>query len=261
MTMTIDTASEVADLTETETAQRDRTAFTIWRIFAWSGAVYATLGLIFWAGIAGFLPAPHESLNADGIKDFFLTNETRIRVGMVGYLFIASLYLPWSVVIARIVTRIEGPYGLLGRVEFFGGIATVFTTLFSGVMWLAASFRTADRSSQDIQLLSDVGWFIFDMTFVVTLVQMVALGTAILIDRRSVPYFPKWLGWFCYLMAFTFVPLVVMPFLQTGPFAWHGLFNYWIALGAFFAFIYTMTFYVHQAVKRVEIEELGPRGV
>jgi hypothetical protein len=243
-------------LNEADSLARDRTAFTIWRICAWSAAVYATVGLICWAGIAGFLPAPHESLNAAAIKDFFLTNQTRIRVG---YLFIASLYLPWSALIARLMKRIEGPYGLLHRIEYFGGIATVFTTLFSGVMWLTASFRTGERSPQDIQLLSDAGWFIFDMTFVVTLVQMVALGTAILIDRHATPYFPKWLGWFCYLMAFTFVPLVVMPFLKTGPFAWDGLFNYYIALGAFFVFIYTMSYYVYRAVVRVEAEELGAR--
>ena len=257
--MTMTTELTIAEgLSDTDRERRDRFAFTIWRLSAWSGAVYATLGLIFWAGIAGFLPAPHESLNANEIKDFFLADETRIRVGMVGYMFIATLYLPWSVVIARLMQRMEGPYGLLSRIEFFGGIATVFTTLFSGVMWLTASFRTADRSPQDIQLLSDLGWFIFDMTFVVTLFQMVALGTAIVSDRRTNPYFPKWLGWFCFLLAFTFVPLVVMPFLQTGPFAWHGLFNYWVALGAFFVFIYTMTWYVHVAVKRVELEELGP---
>ena len=258
MTMTTDLAAS-AGVSDADREQRDRFAFTIWRLSAWSGAVYATLGLAFWAVVAGFLPAPHESLDAAGIKAFFLADETRIRVGMVGYMFIATLYLPWSVVIAKLMQRIEGPYGLLNRIEFFGGIATVFTTLFSGVMWLTASFRTGERSPQDIQLLSDAGWFIFDMTFVVTLIQMVALGTAIISDRRATPYFPKWLGWFCYLMAFTFVPLVVMPFLKTGPFAWDGLFNYWIALGAFFAFIYTMTYYVHVAVKRVEVEELGSK--
>jgi hypothetical protein len=249
--------AESAGISDADRDRRDRFAFRIWKMSAWSGAIYATIGLTFWAIIAGFLPAPHESLNAHEIKDFFLAHETRIRIGMVGYMFIATLYLPWSVVIAQLMQRIEGPHGLLNRIEFFGGIATVFTTLFSGVMWLTASFRTAGRSPQDIQLLSDAGWFIFDMTFVVTLIQMVALGTAIVVDGRAKPYFPTWLGWFCYLMAFTFVPLVVMPFFQTGPFAWHGLFNYWIALGAFFIFIYTMTYYVYAAVKRVEVEELG----
>jgi hypothetical protein len=51
----------------------------------------------------------------------------------------------------------------------------------------------------------------------------------------------------------------VMPFLKTGPFAWDGLFNYYIALGAFFVFIYTMSYYVYRAVVRVEAEELGAR--
>jgi hypothetical protein len=244
-------------LSAAEIADRDRTAFTVWRLCAASGALYATVGLVFWAIIAGFVPAPHESLHADGIKDFFLAHQTRIRVGMVGYVAIGAFYLPWSVVIARIMARIEGPHGLLHRIEFFGGIATVFATMFSGVMWLTASFRTPERSAQDIQLVTDIGWFIFDMTFMVTLLQMCAFGSVILLDKRRTPYFPKWLGWFCYLLAFTFVPLLAMPFTRTGPFAWDGLFNYWVALGAFFVFIYTLTYYLFGAVKRIENEELG----
>jgi len=238
-------------------AERDRAAFKIWRLCVYSGAIYATAGLIFWAAIAGFLPAPHESLRGEEIKDFFLADQTRIRVGMVGYISIASFYLIWSVLVARVMQRIEGTYGLLHRLEFFGGIATTFVTMFSGVMWLAASFRTPERSAGEIQLLSDVGWFIFDMTFMVTTLQFVALGVVILRDRRPVPYLPQWTAWLCFLCAASFLPLVAMPFMTTGPFAWHGLMNYWVALGLFFAVIYTLTWYLRGAVRRIEEEELG----
>ena len=236
----------------------ERFAFTVWRLCAAAGAVYATAGLVFWAVVAGFLPAPQESLDAKGITAFFLEHETRIRVGMVGYIAIAVFYVPWSVLIARVMERIEGPNGLLNRLEFFGGIATTFVTLFSGVMWLAASFRTGERSVQDIQLLSDVGWFIFDMTFMVTSLQLVAMGTVILIDRRERPYFPKWLAWLCYFTAASFLPLVAMPFLKDGPFAWTGLLNYWVALGAFFVWLYVTTFLLFGVIRRIEDEELVP---
>ena len=244
----------------TDDERRDRFAFRVWRWCAFSGAFYATAGLIFWAVIAGYLPAPHESLRGQAIKDFFLQDQTRIRVGMVGYITIAVFYLPWSVLVARVMKRIEGPYGFLNRLEFFGGIATTFVTLFSGVMWLTASFRTADRSPGEIQLLSDVGWFIFDCTFMVTSLQFVALGAVILMDKRPKPYFPAWTAWLCFLCAASFVPLVAMPFFTTGPLAWHGLVNYWVALGLFFAVIYGLTGYLYAAVRRIEIEELGPIG-
>lgn len=251
MTQTLDQPVDVPNL------HRDRFAFRVWRLCAWSGVLYATAGLIFWALIAGFLPAPHESLSGAGIKNFFLDHQTRIRVGMVGYIAIAAFYLPWSVVVARVMRRIEGRYGVLHRIEYFGGIATTFVTLFSGVAWLAASFRTADRSPGEIQLLSDVGWFVFDCTFMVTSLQFVALGAAILLDRRPAPYLPHWLAWLAFLTAASFVPLVAMPFLTTGPFAWNGLVNYWVALGLFFALIYSLTWYLLGAIRRIEVEELS----
>lgn len=242
--------------TTTAAEPQDRFAFKIWRLSAWSGVLYATAGLVFWAIIAGYLPPPHESLHGAGIKDFFDENQTRIRVGMVGYIAIAVFYLPWSVVIAQVMRRIEGRYGVLNRLEFFGGIATTFVTLFSGVMWLAASFRTAERSAGEIQLLSDVGWFIFDCTFMVTSLQFVALGLVIAMDKRPTPYLPNWLAWLCFLTAASFVPLVAMPFFTSGPLAWHGLINFWVALGLFFAVVYSMSYYLLGAIRRIEHEEL-----
>lgn len=249
------TLTQTSAVQAPDTAVRDRLAFRIWRWCAWSGAVYATVGLIFWGIVAGYLPAPHESLRGEEIKRFFLEDQTRIRVGMVGYIAVAAFYLPWSVVIAKVMERIEGPHGVLNRIEFFGGIATTFVTLFSGVAWLAASFRTAERSAGEIQLLSDVGWFVFDCTFMVTSLQLVALGVAILLDRRAVPYLPSWMAWLCFLTAASFLPLVAMPFFTTGPLAWHGLVNYWVALGLFFLVVYAMTFLLLGAIKRIESEE------
>lgn len=242
--------------TAVDTERRDRFAFKVWRLSAFSGAFYATAGLIFWALIAGYLPAPSEALRGQEIKDFFLQDQTRIRVGMVGYITIAVFYLVWSTVVARVMQRIEGPYGFLHRLEFFGGIATTFVTLFSGVMWLAASFRTAERTAGEIQLLSDVGWFIFDCTFMVTALQFVALGVVILADKQPRPYLPHWTAWLCFLAAASFLPLVAMPFFTTGPLAWHGLINYWIALSLFFNVIYALTWYLYLAVRRIEAEEL-----
>jgi hypothetical protein len=50
--------------------------------------------------------------------------------------------------------------------------------------------------------------------------------------------------------------LVAMPFFTTGPLAWHGLLNYWVALSLFFAVIYGMTYFLVKAVRRIEAEEL-----
>jgi hypothetical protein len=231
--------------------------FAVWRVGAWLGLVYMVVGLLAWGVVAKYLPAPRQSLDADGIKAFFVNDEYRIRAGMIVYICIGPLYAVFSIVLSRLLQRIEGPHGILYQVEFFGGLLTAIVTQLSGVLWLTASFRTETRSPQDVQLLSDAGWFVFDMTFTVTLLQFVAFGIVVLVDRRATPLFPRWIAWLSFFVATTFLPLLVMPFLNTGPFAWNGLFNYWIALGGFFAWILAVFRHALTAISRVEREMLG----
>jgi len=231
--------------------------YRVWRGALWCGAAYMAVGLVCWAIVAKFLPAPHESWTADQVKHFFSSSEHRVRAGLIGYIFIGPLYVPFSLVIARIMRQIEGPGGILNQLEFFGGIGTALVTQFSGVLWLAASFRTGSRSASEVMLLHDVGWFFFDMTFAVTLVQFCAFGIAILLDRRAEPLLPRWLSWLSFAVAATFLPLLVMPFTVHGPFAWGGLFNYYVALGGFFVWIAVVFVYARRAVDRLEREGIA----
>ncbi|MGQ7863984.1 hypothetical protein ACUN0G_32605 [Pseudomonas sp. 32A] len=240
-----------------DTILRDTTVFRVWRLCAWAGPVYLVGLVAFWGLLAGFLPAPPQYLNAQQISEFFLANNLKIRAGMVGTLFVAPLYYVWSLVISAVIKKIEGPDGLLAQLEFVGGIATAFVTLGFSIMWLTASVRTSLRSPQDIQLLSDIGWFIFDTTIMVTAIQMCAFGGAIFMDRRTQPLLPKWLGWATFAIAATFIAAYIMPFVEDGPFAWHGLITYWVVLSSFFAWMVLTSILLFPAIRQVEQESLA----
>jgi hypothetical protein len=105
-----------------------------------------------------------------------------------------------------------------------------------------------------VQTLYDLGWLFFDLTFVFSLLQSVALGTAILIDRREQPLFPRWVAYLCFLTAAVYVPLGLIPFVRTGPFAWHGLLNFWAVFVMFFVLIVVVTPYAFRALRRLEHE-------
>lgn len=243
--------------TEYEGSQDPRLAFTTWRVAAWAGPVFLVALGACWAGVAGFLPPPAESMTATEVQRWFIDNGSRLRIGLVGYLFFAALYIPWCIAISRVIQRIEGPKGVLSQVEFAGGVCTAIVALLAGVMWLAASFRTETRSPEDIQLLMDLGWFIFNLTFMVTALQMLAVGIAVLVDRRRDPLLPKWITWISFAFAATFIPLLLIPFSKTGPFAWDGLFNYYVALGGAFVWDAIVAFYLFAAINKIQREELG----
>jgi hypothetical protein len=90
-----------------------------------------------------------------------------------------------------------------------------------------------------------------------SLLQSVALGVAILLDRRTQPLFPRWVGYLCFLTAALYVPLSLVPFVRTGPFAWQGLLNFWAVFVMFFVLIVVVTPYAFRAVRRLEREDLA----
>lgn len=229
--------------------------YTALRVCLWSVAAYCGLGLLGFAVFAGFWPPPGEDLDAAGISAYFQSHETGIRIGMVLMAAGAPFYFVWSIVLSKIISRIEGPMGPLSSVELLGGLLTALVTLVPPTIWVTAAFRVESRSAESIQLMYDFGWFFFDLTFVCSLLQNVALAVAIIRDRRAVPLFPRWVAWVAVLTAVTYVPLTLIPFVRTGPFAWDGLLNFWAVFVMFFVLIAVVTPYAFKALRRLEAEE------
>lgn len=240
------------------TSARDGSAlsadFRMLRIATWSVAVYCGLGLVGFAVLAGFWPPPAEYLSAVDIAAYFRDHETWIRVGMVMMAAGAPFYFVWSAALSKIIGRIEGPMGVLSTVELLGGLLTAIVTLVPPTIWLTAALRAETRTDESIQLFYDFGWIFFDLTFMCSVLQSVALGLAILRDHRSTPLFPRWVAWLAFLVAATYLPLVFVPFLQDGPFAWHGLISFWAVFVMFFVLIVVVTPYALKALRKLESE-------
>lgn len=224
------------------------------RVALWSIGIYVGFGLIGFAVLAGFWPPPGQDLDADAIAAYFRDNETLIRIGMILMVIGAPCYYTWSVALSKIIGRIEGPMGPLSMTELIGGLMTAVVTAVPAVVWQTAAFRADDRPAETIQTLYDFGWLFFDLTFMFSFLQSIALGTAVLMDRRLVPLFPRWVGYLCFLTAAVYVPLSLVPFVRTGPFAWHGLLNFWAVFTMFFALIVVVTVYADRALRRLQAE-------
>ncbi|OPX12388.1 hypothetical protein B1790_04325 [Mycobacterium sp. AT1] len=224
------------------------------RVATWSVVVYCGLGLLGFAVLAGFWPPPGEYLGAVDIAAYFREHETAIRIGMVMMAMGAPFYFVWSAALSKIIGRIEGPMGVLSTVELLGGLLTAIVTLVPPTIWLTAALRAGTRTDGSIQLFYDFGWIFFDLTFMCSVLQSVALGLAILRDRRPIPLFPRWVAWVAFLVAATYFPLVFVPFFTDGPFAWHGLISFWAVFVMFFVLIAIVTPYALKALRTLETE-------
>lgn len=236
-------------------AETSSARYLVWRICAWAGPAYVILEALSWAGVAGFLPPPAEYLTADQTHQYFTDHNLRIRVGMMLTLVFAPLYFVWSAVVSRIIARAEPSDGVLSTIELLGGFGTVVVTWGAVTAWLSAGLDTAAKSPQDIKAVSDLAWMWFNPTAMVTVCQFVAFGTAVLLDQREQPLFPRWMAWFSYAMTAVLLLALLTPLFNRGPFAWHGLFTYYIGLGGYFLWIIFACYFTFHAIDKLEHEE------
>lgn len=219
-------------------------------IFAWCGvATILITGIGFWP--AGLLPAGIEpGLTAEQIATMYRENTTGLRIAAFCTVGGAGTYLAFSAAIAAQLWRIEsGAAPVLTFAQLAAGTATSFLFLIPGMFLAIAAFRP-ERAAEVTQALNDVAFLFFLMPYSIAMVQDLAAGLAILSDRRETPIFPRWLGFLSLWVFVGFAPAGLCAFFKIGPFAWNGLFVWWIPIGIFVAWCFAFTWGLIRAANR-----------
>jgi hypothetical protein len=212
-------------------------------VCAWCGLAFALLFLVGLWPIANFMPPLAPSLSAEAIAAIYQQNTLPIRFGTLLLLACSGLMCPFVAVIALQMRRIEGDrFPILTMTQISAGTLNVMFFILPAVIWTAAAFRP-ERDPELTRLLNDLGWIAFLMPFTTFIVQNFALGFTILGDKRPRPVFPRWLGFFNFWVAVLFIPGGLLTFFKIGPFAWNGLFVWWIPFLVFFTW-YLLMFYM-----------------
>jgi hypothetical protein len=216
---------------------------------AWCAIPFIVLFTIGIWPLAGFMPPPSAGFGAAEIASIYQENNLSIRSGALLMMASAGLMCPFLAAIAMQMRAIEGRHGVLTITQISAGTVSVVAFVFATVAWTAAAFRP-ERSGDLTQLLNDIGWIYFLMTFTTFVVQDFAVGFAILGDKNEHPVFPRWLGYFNLWVGVTFMPAALLTYFKTGPFAWNGLFVWWIPLVVFFSWYATMFVYIRGNILR-----------
>jgi hypothetical protein len=213
-------------------------------ICALGGPAALIVTLIGWA-IAGMLPVPlSPSASAEEVMRFYTEDPTRVMIGFVTASVGVVLMLPMLALISMHMLRMEGRTPLLTFVQLIAAAVTVIINTIPQMLFALMAFRS-DRDPQTLQLMNDITWMILFTPIMPFIIQNVAIGTAVLSDKHAI--FPRWSGYLNLWVAFAFVPDVLAYFFLSGPFAWNGIFVFWLALGAYGAFLVGMCFAVRQA--------------
>jgi hypothetical protein len=221
----------------------------------WSGPVFLFMFLAgFWV-LAGFVPPLAPSLTPAAVAALFTHNARMIRFGLIVAMTASALLVPWAAVISAQMTRMQGIGRALPYTQLGAGAAGAVLFINPCLIWCAATYR-ADRNPELTYLLNDLGWLFFVMPFALGALQGISLAAAIFWDTAPNPILPRWVAYYNLWIAVGIVPGSIAVFFKTGPFAWNGIFPFWLPVCLFASLFCVMFVALAAAIKRQTRDEL-----
>jgi hypothetical protein len=222
------------------------------RIFAWGGVVN---WLMSFAGlyIAGFLPIISPAASAEQIATLYRTNgPLMIEIGSIVFLLASAPFVPFIAVLSTQIKRIEGDRRTFTYLQLAAGAASMTPLIVTPLPWCVAAFRP--HSPEIIQVLNDLGFITMLTATPAVGVQVLAVGLAVLADKRVQPVFPRWVAHASFVCALGLQGGLLLVLTQTGPFAWDGVIAGLLPF-IFFPWCILMTPLLLRAIKQQETEE------
>lgn len=199
---------------------------------AWIGPVFVLAYFWFW-GVLGHNIAPPNFVGMTAqelVANHYGKFQADITLGMAGSCFIGLLYMPWSCLLASMLREEDGRMGVLSLMELTGGALTAWVLAFCPAIWLVCAINATTLDPVIIKTIHSFTWYIYDMTFMITSVQLTGLGLYVVLNRKQT-IFPAWTGWSAIAVGVIFIPLLLIAFIADGPFAVGGLWNFYIVFG------------------------------
>lgn len=225
---------------------------TFQRVCAISGIICPLL--FFGAFIAaGFVPPLAPSSSASEIAAHYRDHANGIRLGAGIMLLSGMFYAAYTAVMSGQMQRIRGVHQTVVFTQLAAGAFACLTFLVPALFFAVTAFRP-ERAPETTMLLNDMSWIFLVMPWPPFMVQNFAFAFAILSDRGPKPILPRWLAYLNIWAPIVFTPGIVLQFFKSGPFAWNGIFVFWIPATVFvIQFAVNMVFLL-RAIKAEQAE-------
>jgi hypothetical protein len=198
-------------------------------------------------------PPPDPGFSAQELVDnFYIKYRHEILLGESLSAATGIFYMIWSCQLTVQMWRRE-PWPILSILQLGGGLLTTWVVMFPPTMWAwcAEMARTVDP--QIIKTVHFLAWYMFDMTYMITTVEGIAVFILVMADKEQPALMPKWAAIFALLSALSFIPLTVVPYFKTGIFALNGYWNFHVVFITYGLFTAITSYYMVQDLKRVTI--------
>lgn len=214
------------------------------------GAVYC-LALVF---LLRMLPPPNAHQSAISVANWYAQRHTQIRIGAVIASYTGAFLLPFFIVVAEQVRRVEGPgrawqwATLLG-----GGLMSIFTVL-PPIFWGVAAFTTR-HVPEVTQLMHQLGMLSFVTTDQYFIFAWVAVAVmCFLPEPVARSPFRRWFGYLTIWAALLLEAGAIAFLAHSGPLAWNGLLALYVPLAAFGVWAGVLGYLMLTSIRRQQAE-------
>jgi len=214
---------------------------------AWSGPATVVIALGGWL-IAGVLPLPlGASSSVDQVVNFY-SHDTRVLAGLAISSVGICLVFPLTALIGVFMVRMEGRTPVLTFLQLVSGAAANLMLFLPMLLMAFVAFRP-DRNPELTVTLNDLAWLLFLTPIAPIMIQEIAIGVAILNDKRQT--LPRWVAFVNFGVAFSFIPDPLAFFFHSGPFAWNGIFIFWLATTTYAIWLLVMGVTLRNAIQEL----------
>jgi hypothetical protein len=239
-------------------AQPEATNLHVVRWLTWTGPVLITVlfgGMV----MAKMMPPPSPSSSPEVITAMYVEDRNQIILGCVIMMFAWCMWATYCPAIMMMIRRTERgrPVITYTSIALIAAGAVFFCMI--PLTWSVAAYRAGTVSPEITRTLNDWAWFNFLFTVPPFIFWFLLVAVAIFNDHNEKPIYPRWVAYCNIWIAILAMPAAVIGFFKTGPFAWDGIFAFWVPVVAFGIWFVVMTTTTLQAVSREERERQEDR--
>jgi hypothetical protein len=220
---------------------------------AWSGAAFVIFYGFTWVILGHNYPPPDPKFTgAELVANFYFPHRDTILLGQSLSTFFGMFYLTWSCQLTvQMWKREKTP--ILSLLNLTGGLLTAWVLSFGPVLWVWCAEMAGTADPELIKAVHFIGWYTYDMTYMITTIQSFAIALFIFLDKKKPAIMPRWTAYLSIFTGVSFLPLTFLPYFKEGIFALNGYWSYHVAFISYGLFTFVVSYYMAKDLKRAKV--------
>jgi hypothetical protein len=162
---------------------------------------------------------------------------------------LGMLYLPWTCQLSAMMWKRDKSH-ILSLLQLTGGLLTAWVLAFCPALWLWCAEMAGSVDPVMIKSVHFMGWYVYDMTYMITTIETIAICLFAFLDKEEPAILPRWTGVLALFSGLSFLPLTFLPYFKTGIFAINGYWSFHVTFISYAMFTAIIGYYMAKSLKK-----------